>query len=108
MLEGESGDQGDYFVGLCLNVGRPSPQVNHIVERVQRPFATRQGNSTDGHSSNFLEGDLDRRRCFVRILLRTISDSPIAAPSLLLYVDNIVRQCHCTLRLRYSANAWTY
>ena len=52
---GELGDQGDYFIGLCLNVGRPSPQVNHIVQRVQRLFAARHGGSTGGHSSNFLE-----------------------------------------------------
>ena len=30
ILEGELGDQGDDFVGLGLNVRRPSPQVNHI------------------------------------------------------------------------------
>jgi hypothetical protein len=64
ILEGELGDQGDYFVGLCLNVGRPSLQANHIVLRVQRLFAARHINSTDGHSSNFLKDDLDRRRCF--------------------------------------------
>ena len=105
ILEGELGDQGDYFVGLCLNVGRASPQVNHIVQCVQRPFAARHGDSTDGHSSNFLEDDLDRRRCFARISLLAILVSPIVAPSLLSYVDNIVRQCHCTLRPRYSASA---
>ena len=64
ILEGELGDQGDYFVGLCLNVGRPSPQVNHIVQRVQRLFAARHGDSTDGHSSNFLEDDFHRRSGF--------------------------------------------
>ncbi len=61
ILEGELGDQGDYFVGLCLNVGRPSPQVNHTVQRVQRLFAARHGDSADGYSSNFLEDDLHRR-----------------------------------------------
>jgi hypothetical protein len=64
ILEGELGDQGDYFVGLCLNVGRPSPQVNHIVQRVQRLFAARHRDSTDGHSSNFLEDDFHRRSGF--------------------------------------------
>ncbi len=58
ILEGELGDQGDYFVGLCLNVGRPSPQVNHAVQRVQRLFAARHGDSSDSHSSNVVEGDL--------------------------------------------------
>jgi|SRR5271157_4591595 len=56
ILEGELSDQGDYFVGLCLNVGRPSPQLNHIVQRVQRLFAARHGDSS--HSSKFLEDDL--------------------------------------------------
>ena len=58
------GYQGDYFVGLCLNVGRPSPQANHIVQRVQRLFAARHGDSTDGHSSNFLENDFYWRSGF--------------------------------------------
>jgi len=64
ILEGELDDQGDYFVGLCLDVGRPSPQVNHIVQRVQRLFAARHGDFTDGHSSNFLEDDFHRRSGF--------------------------------------------
>jgi len=56
----ELGDQGDYFIGLRLNVGRPPPQVNHIVQRVQWLFAPRHGDSTDGQSSNFLGVNLHR------------------------------------------------
>ena len=55
----ELGDQRYYFRGLCLNVGRPSPQVNNIVQRVQRLFAARPGDSS--HSSNFLEDDFHWR-----------------------------------------------
>jgi len=56
------GDQGDYFVGLRLNVGRPSPLVNQIVQGVQRLFAARHGDSS--HSSNFLEDDFYWRSGF--------------------------------------------
>ena len=63
-IEGGSGHQGDYFVRLRLNVGGPLPQVNHIVQHIQRLFAARDGDSTDGHSSNFLEDDLHRRGRF--------------------------------------------
>jgi len=58
------GDQGDYFVGLCLNVGRPSPQVNDIVQRVQRRFAACHGDSSDSHSSNVVEDDFHWRSGF--------------------------------------------
>jgi hypothetical protein len=72
------GDQGDYFVGLCLNVRRPSPQVNDIVQRVQRLFAARHGDSS--HSSNFLEDDFHRRSGFYARAGKLV-DSPF--PSIL-------------------------
>ena len=75
ILEGELGDRGDYFVGLCLNVGRPTSEVNHIVQRVQRLFAARHGDFTDGHSSNFLEDDFHLRSGFYA-RARKLVDSP--------------------------------
>ena len=36
----------------------------HPVQRVQRLFAARHGDSTDGHSSNFLEDDFHWRSGF--------------------------------------------
>jgi hypothetical protein len=70
------GDQGDYFVGLHLNVGRPAPQVNHIVQRVQRLFAARHGDSADGDSSNFFEDDFYWRSGFYARAGKLV-DSPL-------------------------------